>query len=171
MQAAEQSGGIVEAAFYLVRLFAQILILLGAVAICRWGIRTFLLYRGGKSDRWRKSYSAINLIILVLLLVLRMPAERSLTFLSGSISPLRPGSQLGWLPPMLAGIYYALIASSILFLAIHVVGLAYWFAERGSMGGSRDFVPTALSNPAPGFTPAEYFGSAPICFLPFWRVP
>jgi small-conductance mechanosensitive channel len=129
MQAAEQSGGVVEAAFYIVRLCAQFLIIIASISACRWGIHTLLLYRGGKSERWRRSFSTVNFILLVLLLVLRMPAEGVLTFLGASIGRLAPASELAWLTPMLEGIYYALIASLILFLAIHLAGLLYWFAE------------------------------------------
>jgi len=130
MQVGDQSGGIAEPAFRLFRLFLQFLIFFAAVAVCRWGVRTFILNRGGKSNRWRNSYSAINCVALVLLLLLRGPADRLLSALGDSISSLRPESDLVWLTAMMLGVYYALIASSIVLLAIHAVGLAYWIAER-----------------------------------------
>jgi len=130
MQAIEQSGSIAESAFRLFRFFLQCLIFLAAVAASRWGIRTFIVNRGGRSDRWRNSFSAINLVALVLLLLLRSPADRLLTAVGRAIAHLRPESELGWLSGMLAGLYYAVIATAILFLAIHVVGLVYWFAGQ-----------------------------------------
>jgi len=130
MQAVDQSGSMAESAFRLFRLFLNVLIFLAAVAVSRWGIRTFLLNRGGRLDRWRNLFSAVNAVVFALLLLLRQPAERLLTALGSAISRLRPESELGWLGGMLVGIYYALIASSFLLLAIYVVGQVYWFADK-----------------------------------------
>jgi small-conductance mechanosensitive channel len=130
MQALDQTRSIAESAFRLFRLFLELLIFLVAVAAARWGIRTFLLNRGGRSDRWRNSYSGINIVVLVLLFLLRGPADRLLTVVGDAIARLRPESELGWLGGMLAGLYYAAIASSILFLSIYVVGQVYWFADK-----------------------------------------
>jgi small-conductance mechanosensitive channel len=130
MQSLGQTGGIAEAAFRLFRLFLQLLIFIAAVAACRWGIRTFLLNRGGRSNRWRNTYSGVNLIVLVLLLLLRGPADKLLSGVGDAISRLRPESESGWLGGMLVGIYYALIASSFLLLAIYVIGQAYGFADK-----------------------------------------
>jgi len=130
MELVDQSGGIAEPAFRLFRLFLQFVIFLAAVAVCRWGVRTFLLNRGGKSSRFRYTFSAVNVVVLAFLLLLRVPADKLLTAFGYSITRLRPEPELGWLTAMLVGLYYALIASSILLLAIHAVGLVYWFAER-----------------------------------------
>jgi small-conductance mechanosensitive channel len=130
MQVVDQNGDIAEAAFRLFRLFLQFLIFLAGVAVCRWGVRTFLLNRGGKSNHWRNSFSAVNFVLLMLLLPLRAPADKLLTAFGDSISRLRPESELGWLTATMGGLYYALIASSILLLAIHAVGLVYWVAEH-----------------------------------------
>src|SRR5271167_1048318 len=119
MQAIDPGGGLAESAFRLVRLVLEALIFLAAVAAARWGIRTFLLNRRGLPDRRLYRYSAANLAALVLLLLLQVPADRLLTALGGVIGHLRPESELGWLGDMLVGIYYAVIASLILFLAIH----------------------------------------------------
>jgi hypothetical protein len=43
------------------------------------GGRTFVLNRGGRSDRWRHSYSGAALVAMIVLLLLRGPAERLLT--------------------------------------------------------------------------------------------
>ena len=130
MQAIDQVGSMGESAFRLFRLFLQFLIFVAAVAAARWGIRTFLLNRGGRTNRWRNTYSGINLVFLALLLLLRGPADKLLTAVGEAISRLRPESELGWLGGMLVGIYYALIASSFLLLAIYVVGQVYWFADK-----------------------------------------
>src|SRR5271156_5006121 len=130
MQVVDQNGSIAEPAFRLFRLFLQLLIFLAAVAVCRWGVRTFFLNRGRKSNRWRNSYSVVNFLFLALLFLFRAPADKLLTAFGDSISRLRPESELGWLTAAMVGLYYALIASSILLLAIHAVGLVYWFAER-----------------------------------------
>ena len=47
-----------------------------------------------------------------------------------AISRLGPQSELGWLSDMLAGLYYVVIATAILFLAFYLVGLVYWFAAK-----------------------------------------
>ena len=130
MQAVDQSGSMTESAFRIFRFSLQVLIFLSAVSASRWGIRTFLLNRGGKSDRWRNSYSAVSLIVLVLLLLLRGPVDRLLTAVGDAISRLRPESELGWLTGMLVGVFYAVIATSILLLCIYAVGQVYWFADR-----------------------------------------
>ncbi len=130
MQGIDQSGSIAEPAFRLFRLFVQCLIFLAAVAASRWGIRTFLLNRRGKSHRWRNSFSAVNLVVLVFLFLLRGPAEKLLTAVGDAIGRLRPQSELGWLSGALVGVYYVAIASSILFLAVYIVGLVYWFADN-----------------------------------------
>jgi small-conductance mechanosensitive channel len=130
MQMVDQNGSIAEPAFRLFRIFLQVLIFLAGVAVCRWGVRTFFLNRGWKSNRWRNSYSAVNILLLALLFLFRAPADKLLTTFGDSISRLRPESELGWLTATMVGIYYALITSSILLLAIHAVGLVYWFAEH-----------------------------------------
>lgn len=130
MQAIDQSGSIAESAFRLFRFFLQVLIFIAAVAVGRWGSRTFLLNRGGRSDRWRNTYSGINAVVLVVLLLLRGPEDRLLTAVGDAISRLRPESELSWLGGMLAGLYYVAIAGSFLLLAIYVVGQMYWFADK-----------------------------------------
>ena len=94
MQVADQNGGLTEPAFRLLRLFLQFLIFFAAVAACRWGMRTFLLNHGGKSNRWRSTFSSLNFAVIVLLLLLRTPAEKLLTAFGDSISQLR--SELTW---------------------------------------------------------------------------
>ena len=130
MQTFDQTGSMAESGFRFFRLFLNFLIFVAAVAAARWGVRTFLLNRGGRSDRWRNTYSAVNTLVLVLLLLLLHPAERLLTALGDAIARLRPESELGWLGGMLVGVYDALIASSILLLAIYGVGLSYWFIDK-----------------------------------------
>ena len=130
MQVADQNGGLTEPAFRLLRLFLQFLIFFAAVAACRWGMRTFLLNHGGKSNRWRSTFSSLNFAVIVLLLLLRTPAEKLLTAFGDSISQLRSEADVGWLAPMLVGLYYALIATSILFLTSYVLGLVHRVAER-----------------------------------------
>ncbi len=127
MQALDQTGSIAESAFRLFRFFVQVLIFLAAVATARWGIRTFLLNRGGRSNRWRNTFSAVILLVIVLLLLVRGPAEKLLAALGDAISRVRPGSELGWLSGMLVGLYYAVVASAILLMATYFVGLVYWF--------------------------------------------
>ena len=130
MQALDQTGSMAESAFRLLRFFVQVLIFFAAVATTRWGIRTFLLNRGGRSNRWRNRSSAVILLVLVLLLLVRGPSEKLLTALADAIGRVRPESELGWLSGMLAGLYYAVIASAMLLLAIYVVGKVYWFADK-----------------------------------------
>lgn len=130
MQAIDQGGGLAESVLRLFRFFVQLLILLAAVAASRWGIRTFLLRRGGRSDRWRNTCSAANAGALVSLLLLQGPADKLLSAWGDAFSRARPESELGWMGSMLVGIYYAVIASLILLLAIHLVGIVYWFADR-----------------------------------------
>jgi small-conductance mechanosensitive channel len=130
MQSVDSSGGLAESAFRLLRFFLECLIFLAAVAAARWGIRTFLLNRGGIPDRRLYRYSATNLVALVLLLLMQGPTDRLLTALGDAIRQVRPESELGWLGEMLIGVYYAVIVSLVLFLAIHLVGLLRRFAEK-----------------------------------------
>ena len=130
MQALDQTGSMAESAFRIFRFFVQVLIFFAAVATARWGIRTFLLNRGGRSNRWRNTFSALILLVIVLLLLVRGPAEKLLTAVGDAISRLRPETELGWLSGMLVGLYYVVIASAILLLAIYVVGQVYWFADK-----------------------------------------
>ncbi len=130
MQVVDQSGSFAESAFYVLRFALQLLTFFAAVAACRWGVSALLLNRGGKSNRWRNSFSAIDFLVLVVLLLLRGPAEKVLTGLWDWIGHSRPESELGWLPAMMVGLYYVLIATLILLLAIYVVGLVYRFADR-----------------------------------------
>ena len=150
MQALDQSGSIAESAFRLFRFVLQLLMFLAAVGTARWGIRTFLLNRGGRSDRWRNFFSAINLAALVLLLLLRGPAEKLLAAIGDAVSHLRPESELGWLGGMLAGIYYVLIAIATLLLSMYIVGWVYWFLDKQIAALQvrlRDSVPAGESNP------------------------
>ncbi|MGA7412821.1 MAG: mechanosensitive ion channel family protein [Bryobacteraceae bacterium] len=130
MQVIDAGGGLAESTFRLLRSVLQASIFFAAVAAARWGILTFLLNRGGLPDRRLYRYSAANLLALILLLLLRDPADRLLTALGDAISGLRPESGLDWPAEMLVGIYYALIVSLMLFLAIHVVGLVRRLADK-----------------------------------------
>ena len=65
MQALDQTGSMAESAFRIFRFFVQVLIFFAAVATARWGIRTFLLNRGGRSNRWRNTFTALILLIIV----------------------------------------------------------------------------------------------------------
>jgi small-conductance mechanosensitive channel len=130
VQALDQTGSVTESAFRLFRLFVNLLIFVAAVVTARWGIHAFLFVRDGKTARWRNRFTAVNAVALALSLLLRSPADRLLTALGEAMSRLRPEPELGWLTGFLIGIYYALIATSILLLALHVVGLAYWFADQ-----------------------------------------
>lgn len=150
MLAVDQSGSIAESAFRLFRFFLECLIFIAAVAAVRWGVRTFVLNRGGRSDRWRHTYSGAALVAVIVLLLLRGPAERLLTALGHAISRLRPESELGWLSGMLVGLYYVVVAISILVLAFHFVGMIYLFADKRIAGWQatlRDSVKAGESNP------------------------
>ncbi len=130
MPMVDQSGSLAESAFRLFRFILQCLIFLAAVASVRWGVRTFLLNRGKKSNRWRHTYSGVALTTVVVLLLLGGPAERLLTAVGRGISRLRPESELGWLSGMLLGLYYTVIAILILILTIHFVGVVYSFGDK-----------------------------------------
>ncbi len=130
MQAIDQNLDIAEASFQLVRFILRLLIFVVAVAACRWGLRTFVLSSNRKSARWLNSFSAGNLVALVVLRLLRDPAEKILTAMGEMIGRLRPVSQSDWPPTVMVGLYYALIATSVLFAAFYVVGLIYRFGDR-----------------------------------------
>jgi len=101
-----------------------------AVLACRWGMRRFLLNRDGRPDRWRNSYSAVNFVALLALLLLRGPAERLLTAVGDLFGRFLPASERGWPAAMMTGLYYVVVASLILFLAIYAIGLVYRFGDR-----------------------------------------
>jgi small-conductance mechanosensitive channel len=130
VQVIDQNLDIAEASFNAIRFVLRLLIFLGAVAACRWSLRTFLLSSNRKSARWLNSFSAGNLVALIVLRLLRDPAEKVLTALGEMIGRLRPASQSDWPPTVLVGLYYALIATSVLFAAFYVVGLMYRFGDR-----------------------------------------
>jgi hypothetical protein len=130
MQFVDQTGSMAESAFRLFRLLVNFLIFVAAVAVARWGIRTFFLNRSRRSERWRNSFAVVNVVILILFLLLRSPADKLLTLLGDAIARFRPESELGWLSGFLVGIYYVLIASFLLLVAIYVLGQVYWFADR-----------------------------------------
>ena len=130
MEAIESSGLLSESVFRLLRLFVDFLVFVGAMVTCRWGIRTFLLNRGQKSNRWRNLHAAGDVVVLLTLLLLQGPAERLLTTLGRTISGWRPESQLGWPSATLVGIYYVLIATALLLLAIQAVSWVYSSADR-----------------------------------------
>ena len=130
MQVVDQTGSTAESAFTIIRFFVQVLTFLAAVLACRWGIRSFLLNRGGGSDRWRNFHSALNFTVLVLLLLLRGPAEKLLTAVGGWTGRFMPASEVGWPAATMIGLYYVVVASLILFLAIYAIGLVYRFGDR-----------------------------------------
>ena len=76
MQAIDQNLDIAETSFHLIQFVLRLLIFVGAVAACRWSLRTFLLSRNRKSARWLNAFSAGNLVALVVLRLLRDPAKR-----------------------------------------------------------------------------------------------
>ncbi|MGC1297062.1 MAG: hypothetical protein WA869_18690, partial [Alloacidobacterium sp.] len=79
MQTFDPAGSIAQESFRLFGIFLRCSVFLAAVAVCHRGPRTFFLSRGGKSNRWRNSFSATNFAALVLLFLLRGPAEKLLT--------------------------------------------------------------------------------------------
>jgi hypothetical protein len=93
VQVIDQNLDIGEASFNAIRFVLRLLILLGGVAACRWSLRTFLLSSNHKSARWLNSFSAGNLAALIVLRLLRDPAEKVLTALGEMIGRLRPASQ------------------------------------------------------------------------------
>ncbi len=129
MQAIDQNLDIAETSFHLIQFVLRLLIFVGAVAACRWSLRTFLLSRNRKSARWLNAFSAGNLVALVVLRLLRDPAEKVLTALGEMIGRLRAVSDSDWPPTVLVGLYYALIATSVLFAAFSAVGLIYRFGD------------------------------------------
>ena len=128
MPAMDASGPLSGSASHLLRVLIGVLVFVGALVTCRWGIRTFVLNRGQTSQRWRTLHAAGEGVVLVLLLLLQDPAEKLLTALGGALSGWRP--QLGWLGATLVGIYSVLIATAILLLAVHAVGWVYASADR-----------------------------------------
>jgi small-conductance mechanosensitive channel len=130
VQAIDQNLDIAETSFHVIQFVLRLLIFVGAVTACRWGLRTFLLGRNRKSVRWLNAFSAGNLVALVVLRLLRDPAEKVLTALGEMIGRLRAVSDSDWPPTVLVGLYYALIATSVLFAAFYVVGLIYRFGDR-----------------------------------------
>jgi small-conductance mechanosensitive channel len=149
MQTIDPAGGIAQESFRLFGIFLRCSIFLAAVAVCHWGMRTFFLSRGGKSNRWRNSFSATNFAALVLLFLLRGPAEKLLTGLGNLLSRFAPPSEMGLPAAALVGIYYLTIGSSMLLLTLHAVGLMYWFGDRRvdawqsrlRAGGAAEFSP------------------------------
>ena len=129
MQAIDQNLDIAETSFHLIQFVLRLLIFVGAVAACRWGLRTFLLSRNRKSARWLNLFSAGNLVALIVLRLLRDPAEKILTVLGEMIGRLRSVTQSDWPPTVLVGLYYALIATSVLFAAFYLVGMIYRFGD------------------------------------------
>jgi small-conductance mechanosensitive channel len=130
MQAIDSSGGIAESAFRLLRVVLQCLIFLAAVVASRWGIHAFLLNRGGRSNRQLGIYSAASAGVAALLVLLQDPVARLLTAMGDAVSAERPGSELRWLSEMLVGIYYAVVAILTLYVAVHLVGVAYRFTDK-----------------------------------------
>src|SRR3954447_24200448 len=108
MLVVDQSASIADSVFRLFRFVLQCLIFLVAIASVRWVVHTFLLRGGEKSNRRRHTYSGVAVVALVVLLVVRRPAERLLTTVGNGISGLRSGSELDWLTGMLVGFYYVI---------------------------------------------------------------
>jgi small-conductance mechanosensitive channel len=129
MQVVDQTGGGADLAFRLLRFLVQFLTFFAAVMACRWGMRSFLSNRGRRSNRWRNSSSAVNFVVLVLLLLLRGPAEKLLTVVGDWVGRFMPAAESGWPAATMIGLYYVVVASLILFLAIYAVGLVYRFGD------------------------------------------
>ncbi len=149
VQAIDQNLDIAETSFHLIQFVLRLLIFIGAVAACRWSLRTFLLSSNRKSARWLNSFSAGNLVALVVLRLLRDPAEKALTALGEKIGRLRSVSQPDWPPTVLVGLYYALIATSVLFAAFYLVGLIYRFGDQRIDAWQSRLRPTVNRNQSP----------------------
>ena len=118
-----------ESGFRVLRTLLAFLIFVAGMAVARWGVRRFILRRSGIPPRFPDPFAVGNAVVLVLLLLLRVPAERLLFILGGAIANFSAGSDLAWAGHMLVGIYFVLIATSLLLLAIRFVGLTYSFFE------------------------------------------
>ncbi len=129
MQVVDQTGGTADSAFRIIRFLVQFLTFSAAVLACRWGMRSFFLDRDERSYRWRNSHAAINFVVLVVLLLMRGPAEKLLTAVGDWFGRFLPASEVGWPAATMIGLYYLVIASLILFLAIYAVGLVYRFGD------------------------------------------
>jgi small-conductance mechanosensitive channel len=118
-----------ESGFRVLRTLLAFVIFAVGIATARWGVRRFVLRRSGPSPRFPDPFAVGNAIVLVLLVLLRVSAERLLLILGSAIANFRANSDLAWVGPMLVGTYFALIATSVLLLTIRLVGLTYSFFE------------------------------------------
>jgi len=118
-----------ESGFRVLRTLLAVLLFGAGMATARWGVRRFVLRRSGTPPRFPDPFAVGNVVVLVLLLLLRVPAERPLLILGGAIANFGASSDLAWISHMLVGIYFVLIATSLLLLAIRFVGLTYSFLE------------------------------------------
>jgi small-conductance mechanosensitive channel len=130
MQLVDQTGSAAESTFFVIRFLVQSLTFLSAVLACRWGAHNFLFNQKARSDRWRNSRIAGDFAVLVVLLLLRGVAEKLLTVVGDWLGRFLPRSEAGWPAATMIGLYYVVVASLTLFLAIYAVGLAYRFGNR-----------------------------------------
>jgi len=118
-----------ESGFRVLRTLLALVIFFAGMVVARWGVRRFVLRRSGAPPRFPDPFAVGNVVVLVLLLLLRVPAERLLRILGGAIANFGASSDLWWAGQMLVGLYFVLIATSLLLLAIRFVGLVYSYFE------------------------------------------
>jgi small-conductance mechanosensitive channel len=130
MLAIDSSPRISDSVFHIAQTFLSFAVFLGAVAASRWGIRRFISDRGRSSHRSMKFYSAVFVVAIVSLLLLRGLVEKLGISIGSAISAWRFSQELGWLVTIFLGSYYALILTAIFLLAIQGIGLAHSFADK-----------------------------------------
>jgi small-conductance mechanosensitive channel len=154
----DQDGSFAERTAHFVRFLVGCLILLGAIASCRWGIRTLLLSRAGRSRRWCNSFSAVNLIVLVSFLLLQGLATNLFAALGDMLGRFMPASERSWPAVTMVGLYYLVIATSLLLLALHALGLMFRFGDRWIDAWQSRLRANGVAESNPRFHASRVFG-------------
>lgn len=131
-----------ESAFLTIRIVLGLTILI-VLAVC---FRRAIIIFAGERYRelgGRKLWLAgANLLAVVVMELMKAPAEKLLTAIGGAIGPLLQIPEPHWLATALIGLYHTIAVALGLVLAIRVVGAWYWFVEgRLEVWGTMSKIP------------------------------
>ena len=123
------SSGLAASASLLIRTLVALVLLTVLFFVVRRAIVMFMGIKGVQLGRKKYWFFSINLLGVLLLFLIRAAMEAVLGNIGKSLERVLPVMEAGHPGMILTGLYYTLLSTLILVLAIQGIGTVYWIIE------------------------------------------